>query len=282
MGLSEKWTEAGPRRSAHYAHLPPGKYTFEVRAANSDGVWSDVGATLAVEVLPFFYQTRWFAGACVAGLVGLALGVGVVRVHRLKANARRLAELVSERTLQLEAANARLEELATRDALTGLANRRRFQDFLTQEWQRSRRTGAPLALVLLDVDFFKMFNDTHGHPGGDECLRRVAEVLRTTVNRATDLPARYGGEEFAVVLSDTNREGARVVAEAIRSRVEALAIAHGASAAGPNVTVSLGIAVATGTGTSSAEDLIASADQALYRAKAEGRNRWVENPAGSP
>jgi diguanylate cyclase (GGDEF)-like protein len=288
-GLDEAWVDAGTRRTVHYSHLPPGRYTLQVIAANSDGVWNDAAAELDVEVMPYFYQKHWFRALCIVGTMSLVAGVGAVWVRALKANARRLARLVTERTAelaertrQLESANDRLKELATTDGLTGIANHRRFQEFLGQEWQRSQRTQSPLALLLMDVDYFKRFNDAHGHQSGDDCLRRVAAVLRETANRATDLTARYGGEEFAVVLPDTGPDGARAVAETIRSRIEALRISHGASQASSFVTLSIGIATSVAEHNAVPEDLIAAADRALYRAKEQGRNCCAEAASRTP
>ena len=202
-----------------------------------------------------------------------------IRSRRLKALERRLARLVEERTAellertaQLQIANAALEQLATADPLTGLANRRRFDVFMQQEWQRSNRTGLPLSLLLVDIDQFKQFNDHHGHPAGDECIRQVAAVLRRAANRVSDLGCRYGGDEFAVVLVDTDRAGALTVAEGIRTAVERIQITHDRSPAGI-VTVSVGVATRTAEGPASVNELISACDQALYRVKEQGRNR---------
>jgi diguanylate cyclase (GGDEF)-like protein len=283
-GLDDKWTEAGTRRTINYSHLPPGRYTFKVIAANSDGLWNETGATLEVYMKPYFYQTRWFIAVCVIGGIALASSIYAGRVHQLKANEKRLTKQVFERTAelferteQLEVANNKLEKLASLDGLTNIANRRRFTEFLTQEWQRSQRTQTPLALLMMDVDYFKPYNDTYGHQGGDECLKRVAALLRETVHRSTDLAARYGGEEFVVVLTDTDKEGALVVAETIRAQVEALEIPHSGSKVNPYVTLSIGVAAIIPDRQMDANDLIAAADHSLYRAKENGRNRcWTE------
>jgi diguanylate cyclase (GGDEF)-like protein/PAS domain S-box-containing protein len=182
-------------------------------------------------------------------------------------------------------ASARLYEevrqratLALVDGLTGIANRRRLDGELEREFRRGSRSRAPLSLVLLDVDAFKSFNDLHGHPAGDECLRQVAAALADVPRRAADLVARYGGEEFAMVLPDLDAEGARQLAEAARARIEALAIAHGGSAAAPVVTVSAGAATRYPGHGGSPATLIAAADRALYVAKRKGRNRVQAAP----
>lgn len=285
-GLDDEWTEANAQRSVSYPHLPPGHYTFQVIAASLDGLWNESGATLELYVKPHFYQTKWFYAACVLGFLLLVAGVYLWRVHRLKANERRLTQQVAERTAelverteqlverteQLEAANDKLNQLATLDGLTNIANRRRFTEFLTQEWNNAQRQQTALALLLLDVDYFKLYNDTYGHQSGDECLKQVAAVLSQTIKRATDLAARYGGEEFVVILNDTSTEGALKVAEAIRAHIEALRIPHSASKVNPWVTVSVGVASLIPDRRNQPDDLIAAADRALYQAKEQGRN----------
>jgi diguanylate cyclase (GGDEF)-like protein len=169
--------------------------------------------------------------------------------------------------------NRQLEELAATDGLTLLLNRRGFDARLAQEWRRSRRDQAPLSLLLLDVDCFKLFNDHYGHQTGDDCLRRVGQGILGASRRPGDTAARYGGEEFAVILPDTDELGARHVAERVRAGVEALAIPHAAYACGC-VTASVGAAtVWPATGTDDPAGLIGLADEALYRAKHDGRNR---------
>lgn len=177
---------------------------------------------------------------------------------------------------QLEVKNAELQRLSTVDGLTGLANRRRFDDVLDQECRRARRENSPLALIMTDVDFFKKYNDSYGHQGGDECLRRVAGVLAQAARRPADLAARYGGEEFALVLPHTTVEGAVTVAEALRAGVAALNILHTSSSTAPHVTLSLGVAVAHPDSPDLEPDkLIEHADAALYDAKRSGRNRFA-------
>lgn len=171
-----------------------------------------------------------------------------------------------------------LEHLAANDGLTGVANRRTFDDRLVSEWQRERRDRLPLSLVMIDVDHFKRYNDTYGHPAGDECLRRVAGALDDVVFRPGDLLARYGGEEFAIILPTTDLAGATIVAERAREAVGNLAIAHEAGEAGV-VTLSMGVASVVPTPEVGADDLIVAADGALYRAKREGRNRIVSASA---
>jgi len=166
-----------------------------------------------------------------------------------------------------------LESLSITDSLTGLANRRHFDDVLHTEYGRHLRSGGELSLILLDIDHFKAFNDTYGHLKGDDCLREVGRVLRETVSRAADLPARYGGEEFACILPETDRNGAVMIAEQIRRGIEALAIPHSGSSAAAYVTASLGVVTAECVSGVSPQEILAQADELLYQAKASGRNR---------
>lgn len=175
---------------------------------------------------------------------------------------------------QLEAANQELQRLASYDALTQVANRRRFDEYLQQEWQRMLRDQQQLSLILCDIDCFKPFNDTYGHQAGDDCLRQVASVIKQAARRSIDLPARYGGEEFAVVLPNTDQEGAILVAQEIQLSVKQLAIAHQSSKVNSVVTVSLGVASTIPSLITSPQLLITAADKALYQAKAEGRDRF--------
>ena len=272
-GIHDGWIDAGMERRVRYSHLPAGNYTFEVMAANADGVWSTQAAALAIRVKPHIYETNGFLAVVLLVVLSVAGAGYQVRVRALKAEERRLTDLVAERTAELERVNVQLQQLATEDALTALANRRRFDDFLRDEWQRSRRSGSPVSLLLLDVDDFKRYNDSLGHPAGDACLKAVAGTLHRAVRRGTDLAARHGGEEFAVVLSNTDEAGARILAESIRAGVEELELAHPGSRVGPIVTVSIGCATMVASEKNDAPELIKAADAALYRSKENGRNR---------
>lgn len=182
---------------------------------------------------------------------------------------------------QLLDSNRQLERLAMDDALTGLANRRCFDQTLAMELRRAQRDATPLALLMLDIDFFKRYNDSYGHLAGDACLREVAAALNTCIRRPPDLVARYGGEEMAVILPNTAVEGARVVAQLMLEALERLDIPHRESPFG-RVSVSIGLACATGKELESQQALIDAADQALYAAKDSGRNRLVEAEPAVP
>jgi two-component system chemotaxis family response regulator WspR len=189
---------------------------------------------------------------------------------------RRLREMQA----QLEASNLELQRISCQDGLTGIYNRRHFDTYLENEWARAARDGASIALILCDIDYFKPYNDHYGHQAGDDCLQRVAQVFRDVLQRPADLVARYGGEEFVVVLPHTEVDGAMRIAEAMRARVEHLALPHQYSKSGSVVTVSLGIAALRPSPKNRLQDLIALADRALYQAKQQGRNRSVQFASG--
>ena len=176
---------------------------------------------------------------------------------------------------QLEAANQKLQQLASIDSLTQIPNRRSFDEVLEREWQRLQREQAPLSLILCDMDFFKNYNDTYGHQSGDDCLKEVAKILQQAAQRPGDLAARYGGEEFALVLPNTDTAGAVYVAETILSSIRTKNLIHESSKISSYLTLSLGIATIIPQSSSSLTWLIAKADEALYRAKLTGRDRYV-------
>jgi diguanylate cyclase (GGDEF)-like protein len=174
-------------------------------------------------------------------------------------------------TRVLDAAYQRLQHISFLDGLTGIANRRRFDQFLDLEWRRALRSESSLAVIMVDIDFFKAFNDTYGHQRGDDCLKQVAGALAASLGRPGDLAARYGGEEFVVVLSGTGRDGAVAVAETLRASVDALRIPHTGSRVSDHVTISIGVASLIPRQPAAAETLVAAADRALYQAKRGGR-----------
>lgn len=177
---------------------------------------------------------------------------------------------------QLEQANRNLQQLSVMDSLTQIANRRKFDQYIAQEWTRLSREQSPLALILCDIDHFKLYNDTYGHPAGDRCLIEVAKAISKVIKRPSDLVARYGGEEFVLVLPQTSMAGAKYLAQQIRLQVEALKIPHLRSSVDLYVTISLGVSSCIPHPDFNFEVLIAAADQGLYQAKEMGRNQAVE------
>jgi diguanylate cyclase (GGDEF)-like protein len=163
--------------------------------------------------------------------------------------------------------------LASLDGLTKIANRRRFDDHLEHQWRQMVREHEPLSIILCDIDCFKQFNDAYGHPAGDDCLKQVAQALNDTLNRPHDLVARYGGEEFAAILPQTSRSGALRVAERMQAAIAKLKIAHAHSPVHPSITLSIGVATTIPTPARSPRSLLDEADQFLYGAKQQGRNR---------
>lgn len=187
---------------------------------------------------------------------------------------RRLVEL-QELQQQLEETNEQLKLLSSRDGLTGLFNRRRFDELLAEEWQRGIRNQHSIAVLLVDIDHFKPYNDTYGHLLGDNTLRSVANCLASATRRHVDRVARYGGEEFVAILPDTDDTGAMQVAETMRHMITELAIPHSASPTAACITVSIGVATQVPTPEDSGIALIDRADSALYLAKEQGRNRSI-------
>ncbi len=276
-GHDADWIDADTRRTAYYSYLPPGNYRFLVKAANSDGIWNEEGAGLKLELKPFFYQTKSFYLLCIAiGALCLFL-VWQFSVYQLKSRQKKLARLVSEKTEELKKANDELHHLANSDGLTKIGNRRRFEQFLADEWHRAVRFKTEISLILIDIDHFKLFNDTYGHQSGDACLQKVADALTATIHRPTDLVARFGGEEFAIILGGTDLEGARIIAEQAMENLKDLEIPHGKSQTSDYLTISIGIATTFVTFGMREAELVKAADKALYQAKANGRNQIVSN-----
>lgn len=191
----------------------------------------------------------------------------------LAAHRDHLAELVEARTAELRAANERLQELTRSDPLTGLANRRHFDELKDVEFRRAQRLGQPLSVLMCDVDCFKLYNDTYGHALGDQCLQEVAETLKTVFSRAGELVARIGGEEFAVLLPGADVAHARWAAERLRQELATRALVHATSLVAPHVTLSIGVAQFEPETMDRFDLLLLRADQALYRAKSQGRDR---------
>ena len=187
----------------------------------------------------------------------------------------KLQAQLTESNSKLEQSNTILQRLSTLDGLTGIANRRSFDETLLLEWRAGLRDKTTLAIIMMDIDFFKKFNDGYGHQGGDDCLKTVAQTLKDTLQRPADFIARYGGEEFVAILPHTDAKGAAMIADQMRANIEKKNIVHAYSSIAAHVTISLGVAAIMPSKSATPEKLIAKADEALYQAKEAGRNRYV-------
>jgi diguanylate cyclase (GGDEF)-like protein len=245
------------------------------------GLLAVIGAAFVVLIAELRPQPHEIVIANVLFYLAATL-VALVSCYHMEYAARR--QFLQDRLLELkqgelETANRQLQELVDQDGLTGIANRRHFDRQLAAEWNRARRGGYPLSLLLIDLDYFKLFNDTYGHQAGDDCLIVVGSVLRGHAQRSGDLAARYGGEEFALILPATTAEDAEEIGWRIVNDIAAYRIPHAASQVSDVVTTSVGAATIVPTPFDHSRELVEAADAALYRAKAGGRNRVVCAPA---
>ncbi len=274
-GFDRDWIEAGASRTASYTNLPPGDYVFRVIAANNDGVWNTDGARMAFTIVPSWYETWWLRTLVALIVIGLLAAIYRLRVWRLQERERELTRQVVQRTQALHDANAELKRIAALDGLTRIANRGAFDQRLREALLAHAASGTPLAVLMCDVDAFKAYNDTYGHLAGDVALTAVAGALAKALHPDADLAARYGGEEFAILLTDCDAYRAASVATRILEAVRKLAIDHRSSSTALHVTISIGLAAVIPCATESPEALLHRADEALYRAKADGRDRMV-------
>jgi len=207
----------------------------------------------------------------------LIIVTGVIIIYRITSSLRKqketLESLVAKRTVALEAANAQLEMLVRNDPLTGVTNRRGFDEKFEEEWRRATRYNAYISILMIDVDYFKNYNDNLGHQEGDRALRLIAAALSKLFKRAGEIVARYGGEEFVVLLPALTPGETKEAAEKARFQIEALKLNHPSSETAPVITVSIGYSIGLPGKMDSSKDLIFSADKALYKAKSTGRNR---------
>lgn len=267
-GFSKGWSAWSRQSSYRFFALPPGEYALRIRARREYDTAVE-GRPFHFVIVPRWYERKWAIPLLVL-LFSAVIAAALIqrqrrRVRRLRAHNQELDQLVRARTQDLERVNLRLQDLADRDGLTDIANRRRFDDFLERCLQRAREQPQPLGLAMVDVDHFKQYNDSHGHQAGDDILRKVARLLSEGV-RGDTLVARYGGEEFALVAPGCDLAVMREMAERLRTQIAA-------SLAG--ITVSIGICAIDPTQPESADALVARADAALYRAKDAGRNQVV-------
>ncbi len=276
-GFDKEWTYCGSDHEASYTNLPGGRYVFRVKAANNDGVWNESGAAITMSVETPLWLTPW----AFVFYLGIVVLIGyLLAVLRGKRKMKAQIEELSRTKAALEEANAKLEGLTSSDLLTGLPNRAKLELELATAWSYSVRAAMPISGLMIDIDFFKKFNDEYGRDTGNECLKRVAGVITGLLERGTDIVARYGGEEFFLLLPSTSAEGARVIGERILKAVRELRIIHKHSIGGGFVTVSIGAATLYPIPGDPSEHLIARTDEALYRAKSSGRDRLAELAPG--
>lgn len=288
-GFERDWVERGGQHVAEFTALAPGEYVFRVSAANADGHWNPREAVLRFVVEPSLWQMPGFWIVLGLFAVGLSIGLYRDRIARFRRNEARLRQLVDERTVDLQRQSERLlrvdaereqlltrlrqqtedfERLAHEDPLTGLPNRRRFDEALAHEFARSARSGEAWSLAMIDIDHFKQVNDRHSHAVGDQALRAVADVLRAC-GRDMDTVARLGGEEFALLMPHTALAQALGVCERLRMAVRS----HDCAGIAPGLVVTISIGVAAWPEHADAAAVMEAADAALYRAKAGGRDR---------
>ncbi|MEO9385157.1 sensor domain-containing diguanylate cyclase [Chromobacterium phragmitis] len=215
----------------------------------------------------------------ILSVVALCVAALMSEQRRIKRELGRQQEQLEQqvriRTLALEQSHAEVVALSRVDSVTGIANRRSFEESLDGEWRRARRLGAPLGMLMIDIDYFKLYNDHYGHVSGDYCLREVAQAIRSSVRRPQDLVARYGGEEIVCLLPDTAEDGVAFVGEAVLEAVRDLQLPHAGSSVAAIVTISIGGATVQPREVVDSRQLIEAADRELYRAKQQGRNRLV-------
>lgn len=270
-GYLDGWSEWSADPVLNIRSLPAGEHAFELDARIRGGR-AATPLRYPLRVQPYWYERGWvralFLLAGLLAVAGIAMAVARWRNRQVIAHNRNLAQKVRERTAELEEANRQLAEQASRDGLTGVANRRALEQALQREWQRCGEHGEPLAVAMLDVDHFKRFNDAHGHQEGDAQLRRLAQALAAETCTPRELAARYGGEEFALVLPGLTAAQAAERADRVRRR-----FAQAATDAGFPGTASLGVASLSPVAGTDSADLVKRADEALYRAKRNGRDR---------
>ncbi|PKG85144.1 hypothetical protein CXF85_05930 [Colwellia sp. 75C3] len=293
QGFSDNWIETDfSNRRATFTNLSKGDYILKVKASNRNGIWGETTSDLKISIAAAYWETTWFRGLLFAmGIIicifaikwrenalnnqNLVLDIMVKeRTKELESSqeySNKLENLVQERTLHLQKANAALEKSSITDALTGIRNRRFLDQQLASDWSIQSRNNLPLSILMIDVDFFKKYNDYYGHQQGDECLQKITKEIQSVINRPTDNLCRYGGEEF-VVITYNDAEGARYIAKLILKKIDSLALAHFKSDKGI-VSVSIGVGTMIPSTEVAPARLLAYADDALYQAKDNGRDQ---------
>jgi diguanylate cyclase (GGDEF)-like protein len=270
-GYDREWNSAGDRGYAMYTNLFPGKYRFRIRVDTAPGQLSPEETVMTFAIRqPLFL--RWYAIIAYLLLAAVASGM-VIRYRKAVAIERKFGELEATAN-DLQTENRQLERLSYLDSLTGIPNRRYFESVIAREWETSLVCGEPLSVLIVDIDFFKLYNDTFGHPEGDRALRAVAKALSSAMYRVSDTIARYGGEEFVIVLHDATSDTARLICSRLMDAAANCHIPFHSSIA-DYLTVSVGSFSGVPDSALTAEKFIFYADKALYSAKETGRNRYV-------
>lgn len=272
IGLDDQPTPWTTENHKEYQTLKDGAYTFRVWGRDFAGNISGP-VDFPFEVKPAPWESWWAILLMFLALIFAVRLAYQARIRALKARERRLSILVDSRTEELAAANEALVDLSYTDPLTGIGNRRRFDQVLEIEWRRAIRSEQSIALILVDIDNLKKINDEHGHPEGDDCLKAAARTISENLSRSGDSVARIGGDEFAVTLPGTDLEGALLVADLLRLAIGNLEDRIGPAAAKPRIEVSCGVGAICPTSTTDPRGLLKAADTGLYKAKSEGRNR---------
>lgn len=279
-GVDEQWIEADASQVARYPVVPVGRYRFEVQMGVDDGRWLNSMRSIELVVPEPGFQIRPRQLILVIAALVVLLLVLRWRISELRQRDVELKRIIDERTRELKTMNSRLDELSRTDELTGIANHRRLRFYMGEQWRACRTAGLPLTVIIIDVDHFKDFNDSHGHQLGDSFLRAMAQSLARLVTAEGGLLARYGGEEFIAVLPRRTLSEGRDIAETLRHAVISLEFRQG-SASNGFVTASFGVASVVPDQDATPEDLVRRADQAMYQAKRGGRDRVCVD-RGSP
>jgi diguanylate cyclase (GGDEF)-like protein len=288
-GYDDNWIEIGNRNMVSFTNLDPGSYKFLVKATNSNGKWGGNQLSVNLHISPPLWRTWWAYILYLLATILLIFSFILFRTRLQQAEIKRqkqfvldLEAQVVEKTASLNrqaqdllAANKKLEILTYQDGLTGLYNRRYFDQNLPIEISRHYRQRQPLSLIMCDIDYFKLFNDFYGHQQGDTCLKAVAHCISQNIGRITDACCRYGGEEFVIILPNTSIEQSNLVADKLCHAVEQLKIPHAKSTASPFTTITLGVVTISSGQNASVDEIVSRADKALYVGKSNGRNRVV-------
>jgi len=292
-GFDADWSPPKTKNEVTYTNLPPGKYTFRVKAANNDGLWNDnEERSLIIIIQPPWWETWWFRVFVIFGGFLLIVTLVQLRIKNINTINQELEKRVMERTTELEDSKKQLDlanselksqlaaitalekevrELAIHDSLTGLFNRRFLSERLQAEFSRADRGHHPIAFLLMDIDHFKNINDSYGHQAGDQTLKLVSGFISTHI-RQSDIACRYGGEEFMIILPETDITDARQKAEVFRQGINDLEIEYDGHKF--NIAISIGIAIYPDHGVDY-DQILSMADEALYSAKKSGRNKVV-------